>query len=94
MAYQPADNTFVDTVEIHLSNGVELGPTTPVDMASSQVIDVVLPASGQFDGWVPHAEVGSGEAGGESGGEHSARGESRGEHGYRSKHGSGDQGWP
>ena len=95
MAYQPADNTFVGTVEnttnsilnrvrveIHLSNGVELGPTTPVDMVPGQVIDVVLPASGQFDGWVPHAEVGSGEAGGESGGEHGARGE----------HGSGDRG--
>ncbi|MXZ40257.1 MAG: hypothetical protein F4Z18_00380 [Caldilineaceae bacterium SB0666_bin_21] len=95
MAYQPADNTFVGTVEnttnsilnrvrveIHLSNGVELGPTTPVDMTPGQVIDVVLPASGQFDGWVPHAEVGSGEAGGESGGEHGSRGE----------HGSGDRG--
>ncbi len=95
MAYQPADNTFVGTVEnttnsilnrvrveIHLSNGVELGPTTPVDMAPGQVIDVVLPASSQFDGWVPHAEVGSGEAGGESGGEHGSRGE----------HGSGDRG--
>ena len=100
MAYQPADNTFVGTVanttngtltrvrvEIHLSNGVELGPTTPVDLAPGQVIDIVLPASGQFDGWVPHAEVGSGEGGDrESGGEHGSGGESGGEHG------SGDRG--
>lgn len=99
MDYQPADNTFVGTVEnttngilnrvrveIHLSNGVELGPTNPVDMVPGQVIDVVLPASGQFDGWVPHAEVGSGEGGGESGGEHSSRSERGGEHG------SGDRG--
>ena len=84
MAYDAASNAFVGTVanttngtltqvrvEIHLLNGVELGPTTPVDLAPGQVIDIVLPASGQFDGWVPHAAVGSGEGGGrESGGEH------------------------
>ena len=102
MAYQPADNAFVGTVEnttngilnrvrveIHLSNGVELGPTTPVDMAPGQVIDVVLPASGQFDGWVPHAEVGSGEGGAESGGEHGAGGESGSEGSGEGSEGSG-----
>ena len=45
-----------------------------------------MPAPGRFKGWVPHAEVGSGEAGGESGGEHGSRGESR------VQHSSGDRG--
>ena len=49
-------------VEVHLSNGIELGPTTPVDLAPGQIIEVVLPATSQgFTGWSPHAEVGSGE---------------------------------
>lgn len=53
-------------VEVHLSNGVELGPTEPVALAPGQIMDVSLPATDQaFDGWTPHAEVGpgSGEAG-------------------------------
>lgn len=74
-------------VEVHLSNGVELGPTTPVDLAPGQIVDVTLPATAQaFDGWTPHAEVGpghgdeagehgpGGEDGGEGGGEHSSGG--------------------
>ena len=73
-------------VEVHLSNGVELGPTTPVDLAPGQIVDVTLLATAQsFDGWTPHAEVGlgtGGEAGehgpggedGEEGGEHSSGG--------------------
>lgn len=79
--YDAATNAFVGTVdnttnatltrvriEVHLSNGIELGPTTPVDLAHGQIVDVILPATGQsFDGWAPHAEVGpstSGETGG------------------------------
>ena len=59
-------------VEVHLSNGTELGPTTPTDMAPGQVIEVTLPATQEsFNGWVPHAEVG----GGGEAGEHSANGE-------------------
>ena len=60
-------------VEVHLSNGVELGPTPPQDLAPGE----------QFTGWTPHAEVGpqsgahGGEgSGGEGGGEHGAGGES------------------
>ena len=61
-------------VEVHLSNGVELGPTTPVDLAPGQKVDVTLPATAQsFDGWTPHAEVGPG-TGGEAG-EHGSGGE-------------------
>lgn len=82
MSYDAAANAFTGTVEntnnnmltnvrieIHLSNGAELGPTTPVDMAPGEIIDFNLPSTPEaFTGWTPHAEVGSGEAG-ESGGE-------------------------
>ena len=99
LAYDAQSNAFKGTVEnttsstlqqvrveVHLSNGVELGPTTPVDLAPGQIVDVTLPATAQaFDGWTPHAEVGpgtGGEAGehgpggenGEEGGEHSSGG--------------------
>lgn len=44
-------------VEVHLSNGVELGPTTTMDLAPGQTIDVSLPATGQtFAEWGAHAE--------------------------------------
>ncbi len=82
MNYDANSNAFTGTVEnttnnvltnvrieIHLSNGVELGPTTPVDMAAGEVIDITLPSTqASFTGWVPHAEVGSGEGGGETAG--------------------------
>ena len=82
MNYDAATNAFTGTVEnttnntltnvrieVHLSNGAELGPTTPVDMAPGEVINFNLPSTPEsFTGWTPHAEVGSGE-GGESGGE-------------------------
>ena len=65
-------------VEVHLSNGTELGPTTPTDMAPGEMLTISLPATEEsFTGWTAHAEVGSG---GESGGEHDGRGESGGEH--------------
>ncbi|MCY3781777.1 MAG: hypothetical protein OXG78_15795, partial [Chloroflexi bacterium] len=55
-------------VEIHLSNGLELGPTTPTDLAPGEVLDIVLDAGSQpFDSWTPHAEVGMSEGSGESG---------------------------
>ena len=70
-------------VEVHLSNGVELGPTTPQDLAAGRMMDVRLDAAGQsFTGWTPHAEVGpqtgvhgSEGAGGGEGGEGSGGGE-------------------
>ena len=46
-------------VEVHLSNGVELGPTTPVDLAPGETQDVTLSAVGEdFEKWSAHAEVG------------------------------------
>ena len=99
--YDAASNAFTGTVEnttsnvlsnvrieVHLSNGTELGPTTPVDLAPGQVLDVNLPSTAaSFTGWIAHAEVGGGEGGGEhgggqsGGGEHGGGGESGGEHG-------------
>ncbi len=72
LSYDSAANAFTGTVrnttgatlsrvrvEVHLSNGIELGPTTPVDIAPGQVIDVTLPASSQpFSTWSAHPEVG------------------------------------
>ena len=72
-------------VEVHLSNGTELGPTTPVDLAPGQAQPVNLPATAaSFTGWVAHAEVGGGDgSGGEHGGsgEHGNGREGSGEHG-------------
>ena len=48
-------------VEIHLSNGVELGPR--VDLAAGETRPVELDASGQtFTSWSVHVELGSGSA--------------------------------
>ncbi len=44
-------------IEVHLSNGVELGPTTTTNLAPGQTVDVTLPATGQtFAQWGAHAE--------------------------------------
>ena len=57
------ENTTGDTlrrvrVEVHLSNGIELGPTTPVDLAPGQMTEVTLPATSQpFISWSAHPEV-------------------------------------
>ena len=102
MSYDAATNSFTGTVEnttsatltqvrveIHLSNGIELGPTTPVDLAPGEQIPIALMAEGPaFDTWTAHPEVGpssgSGgegatEGGGEDGGEGATEG--GGEHG-------------
>ena len=77
-------------VEIHLSKGgvttVELGPTTPTDLAPGETQDIVLMAEGpSFDMWTAHPEVGplsnggggeGGAEGPEGGGEHEREGES------------------
>ncbi len=112
MAYDAQSNAFNGTVEnttdenlrqvrveVHLSNGIELGPTTPVDLAAGESTDVVLTATAEpFNGWTPHAEVGRDEHGssdeekqaseGEGGSEHS-RGE-RGSEGGPSDSGADD----
>ena len=113
LSYDPTTQSFTGTVtnvtdttlgavrvEVHLSNGTELGPTTPRDLAPGQSVDVTLVATGQqFDSWGAHPEVGGGgdqgaEAGSaqpESPGEHQGGGgESGGESG--GEHGSGESG--
>jgi hypothetical protein len=66
-------------VEVHLSNGTELGPSTPTDLNPGESIDISLKATDKsFDGWSAHPEVGesgSGEHGnGEEGNEHGNEG--------------------
>ncbi len=104
LSYDAASNSFRGTVEntttsvltdvrieVHLSNGTELGPTTRVDMAPGEVRAVTLASTqAPFTGWIAHAEVGGGEGGGESGGEHGSGGEGGGESG--GEHGSGGDG--
>ena len=72
-------------IEVHLSNGTELGPTTPINMAPGQRVGVILPSTQEpFTGWVAHAEVGGGEGSSEhvgdreSGGEHDGHSERSG----------------
>ena len=113
MSYDAATNLFSGTaenttnqviqavrVEIHLSNGIELGPTTPTDLQPGESIPVELAGSSQpFDGWTPHAESGpiGADAGAESGGGEGGGGEhgagssegADGEHGSGGESGSG-----
>ncbi len=81
LSYDAAANAFAGTVEnttdrvltrarveIHLSNGTELGPTTPTDLAPGQVLEIRLPSTtASFTSWTTHAEIGSGEGGDEHG---------------------------
>ncbi|MFC2156275.1 hypothetical protein ACFLT9_00420 [Acidobacteriota bacterium] len=62
-------------VEVHLSNGIELGPTKPVDILPGKEVSVKLDAKNQtFTTWSAHAEVGA---------EGSEHGEGTGEHVHR-----------
>ena len=102
LEYDAASNSFKGTVEnttsgvlervrveVHLSNGTELGPTTPTDLAPGERLTIDLRATGEpFTGWTAHAEAGGGE-GRESGEEHREGGEHGGERGEGSGHGDG-----
>ena len=85
LAYDAQSNAFKGTVEnttnetlkkvrveVHLSNGKELGPTPPTDLAPGKKMDVqLIETSTDFNGWTAHPEVGSGEhSHGEEHGEH------------------------
>lgn len=49
-------------IEVHLSNGTELGPTEPINLEPGKKADVKLSAEGQsFEWWKAHAEVGASE---------------------------------
>lgn len=87
LKYDVECNSFVGTVEnttddlirnvrveVHLSNGIELGPTTPSHLKPGGKISIKLVASEkEFETWSTHAEVGSSE--------HGERYEGEGEHG-------------
>ena len=106
LSYDASSNSFRGTVEnttnnvlsrvrieVHLSNGTELGPTAPVDMAPGQVLAVDLAAAPEpFTGWIPHAEVGSGESGGGGGGGEGSESGEHGSEGESGEHGSGGEG--
>ncbi len=88
MAYDTASNSFFGTVEnttssplaevrveIHLSNGTELGPTPSLPLAVGETINVTLQATtAAFATWSAHPEVGPQGSGGEGGGEHGGSG--------------------
>lgn len=73
MYYDAQSSTFIGTVEnttssilsqvrveVHLSNGIELGPTTPADLNEGEIRDVTLTTtSTNFDKWSAHPEVGN-----------------------------------
>ena len=51
-------------VEVHLSNGTELGPTDPSDLESGMSMDVTLSAvDEEFTTWGAHPEVGESGSG-------------------------------
>ena len=101
MSYDPGASAFIGTVEnttdatlqlvrveVHLSNGTELGPTTPQDLAAGKSMAVRLDAAGEsFTGWTPHAEVGPQSSGGGEGSEGSG-----GEGGSEGAEGTGAEG--
>lgn len=72
LSYDTETSSFIGTVEnltektltrvrieVHLSNGTELGPTEPINIAPGEKADVKLSAEGQtFEWWKAHAEVG------------------------------------
>lgn len=91
LTYDAQDNAFNGTVEnttnetlkqvrveVHLSNGKELGPTPAADLAPGKKRDVQLIAtSTDFNGWTAHPEVGESEHGsGTERGEHNREGDS------------------
>ncbi len=83
------ENTLTTTlydvrVEVHQSNGIELGPTSRTDLRPGQKIPVQLAAVGTFDTWTAHPETGTET--GHGGGEGSEGSESSGE-----SHGSEDR---
>jgi hypothetical protein len=77
LAYHNASSSFVGSVEnttdkaikairveVHLSTGVELGPTERIDLAPGEKSGVKLEAKGHvFEWWKAHPETGSGEHG-------------------------------
>ena len=75
LAFHNASSSFIGSVEnvtdktikkvrvaVHLSNGVELGPTESKDLAPGEKSGVKIEAAGHvFEWWTTHAESGSDE---------------------------------
>ena len=75
LAFHNASSSFIGSVEnstdktiksvwvhVHLSNGVELGPTEQRDLAPGEKAGIKLEAKGHvFEWWTAHAESGSSE---------------------------------
>ncbi|MFT7617962.1 MAG: hypothetical protein ACI97A_001601 [Planctomycetota bacterium] len=84
LAYNASSNAFVGSVtnttsktlervrvEVHLSNGIELGPTKATNLAAGQTLAVNLPGSkADFERWNAHPEIGNDEHGSGEDGEH------------------------
>ena len=76
-SYDANTNAFVGTVEnttngmltavrveVHLSNGTELGPTPRTDLGAGEILDVNLDSTAApFATWSAHAEIGNAEGG-------------------------------
>jgi len=76
LMYDPETDSFVGTVEnttemtlemvrveVHLSNGTELGPEQLGDLEPGESVEVTLDAMGEdFETWSAHPEVGTQEA--------------------------------
>lgn len=70
LAYHKASSSFIGSVEnvtdkiiksvrveVHLSNGTELGPTEPMDLAPNEKTGIKIDATGQvFEWWKAHVE--------------------------------------
>ncbi len=98
LSYDKASNSFNGTVEnvsdepldrvrveVHLSNGKELGPTMQVKMEPGEKRNIILEAeSDDFSSWATHAELGSGEHSHENGQNHSH--ENGNEHSHEDEH--------
>ena len=68
-------------IEVHLSNGTELGPTTQVELKPGEKREINLNAGdNSFETWSTHSEVGSGEHNHEGEHDHSHEGEHSHEH--------------
>jgi hypothetical protein len=46
-------------VEVHLSNGIEIGPTTPVDLEAGKKLNIKLTTNSEgFESWTAYPKVG------------------------------------
>lgn len=71
LAFDPVSNAFTGRVEnraaltlcavrveVHLSTGIELGPTGRTDLPAGRAMEVRLPAKGEaFEAWTAHPET-------------------------------------